>query len=442
MSRLQRWPANTIALLAAALAALAAPAAVAQGLGELYAAALRSNPILQSREFDVERARAESDTVGSRLLPQVMAQAALSSNEFRDSSLDQSYSGKRASLSVRQSLYEPATRSRLEATRAGVAQREQELQQTRLALLGELFDRYLQALAAQDELAWLAAESQAAARQVDRLRTMRERQMARVTDLAEAQAYELNLATRAIDADNARAVALARLAELCGQAVVQVPAMTRTAFEAPPGAQDTWIEAARRNHPRLLALAQTVEVARRNVDASRAEHLPQVAATLSRSYADQGFDNRRQPPYHASSIGLELRVPIYEGGRVQASIRDAQARRGSAESQLEAARREVERETLSQWLSARANHARIGSTDAEVAALEQTVQAQERGLELGANRIIDVLEARRRLLKARADQAKARYDYVRDVAALKIGSGEVTDTDIAQWDRWFRPSAR
>ena len=172
------------------------------------------------------------------------------------------------------------------------------------------------------------------------------------------------------------------------------------------------------------------------------KRLPQVAATLSRTYADQGFDNRQLPPYHATSLGIELRIPLYEGGRVDASIREALARQGAAEQQLEAARREIERETLSQWWSAQANHARIGSTEAEVAALDQAVQAQEKGLELGVSRITDVLDARRRLLKARADQSKARYDFVRDLVSLKIRSGAVSDSDIALWDGWFGPSPR
>ncbi len=442
MTHARRHAANPLALLLAAVLAWIASPVAAQGPAELYAAALRNNPVLQSREFDVERAMAESDVVRSRQLPQVTAQASVSLNDFRDPSGDQSYSGRRASLNGRYGLYDPALRARVEATRATVSQREQELVQTRQALLGELLDRYLQALAAQDELAWLAGESQAAGKQVDRLRAMRERQMARITDLAEAQAYELTLTTRTIDATNEKATALARLSELCGQLVDQVQALTRSSFDPPPGTQQAWVDSARRSHPRLLALDQTVEAARRNLAASRAEDQPQVAATLSRSYSDQGFDNRRQPPYHATSVGIEVRVPLYEGGRVLALVREASARLGGAERQLEAARREIERETLSQWGSARANHARIGSTDAEVLAFEQTVQAQERGLELGANRIIDVLEARRRLLKARADQARARYNYIRDVVGLQIRSGEFGQTDIARWDGWFAPRGR
>lgn len=304
-------------------------------------------------------------------------------------------------------------------------------------LLEEVLDRFLQALAAQDELAWLDAETQSAGRQVDRLRAMRERQMAKVTDLAEAEAYAQGLVTRTIDARNQHAVSLARLAELCGISVVQVPAMSRATFDRLAGTQQEWVVNAQHNHPRVLALVLALDATRRNLEAARAEYLPQLTATLSHTYADQGFDNRRQPVYHVTSVGIEARVPIYEGGRADASVRDATARQGGAEQQLEAARREVDRETTTIWLSAQANHARISSTNAEVDALEEAVKAQEIGLDLGVSRITDLLDARRRMLKARVDQAKARYDYLRDVVALKIRTGNVTETDIALWDGWF-----
>ena len=442
VTRSDRWRLAPAALAFTALVLLPC-AAAAQGLADLYRAALSGNPQLQSRGYDVDRARAESDSARSRLLPQLSAQGSWSTNEYRDALVnEQSYGGQRASLSARQALYDPASVRRLEATQSTILQREQEMVQTRLALLGEVLDRYLQALTAQDDQASLGAESQAASRQVDRLRAMSERQMAKVTDLAEAQAYVRSLATRTIDAGNDQAVALARLSELCGIPVKQVPALARTTFEPIAGTQQEWVASALRSHPRLLALTQALDAARRSVEASRAEHMPQVAATFSRVYSDQGYDNRQQPPYHSASLGVELRVPLYEGGRVDASVRDAIARQGVAEQQLEAARREIERETLTSWLTARANHARIGSTEAEVQAFEQVVQAQEKGLELGVSRITDVLDARRRLLKARADLYRARYDFIRDVAALKIRSGEVTDADVDQWDRWFASSGR
>jgi outer membrane protein len=412
--------------------------AAAQGLAELYAAALGSNPNLKAREFDVERARAESDGARSRLLPQLFADGEWSYNRQDESGLDaQTYDGKRTSLTARQSIFDLPSYRRLEASKATIAQREQELTLTRSRLFDEMLNRYLEALYAQDEIDALASEMQATSRQVDRLRAMRERQMAKITDLAEAEAYALGLVTREIDARNEKSTALARLTELCGLPVTQVAPLVHTAYEPVNGSPNERIATAMRNNPRLMALTQAVDAARRTVQASQAEHLPQLSAGLSHIYSNTGFDNRRQPPYHSTSLGLELRLPLYEGGRVDAAVRDAAARLGVAEQELVAARREIEREILTLWSSARANHARIGSTAAEVVALELTVLSQERALELGVSRITDLLIARQRLLRSRAEHAKARYDYVRDVVALTTRTSELTEADVAVWDGWF-----
>lgn len=409
-----------------------------QGLAELYATALGNNPNLKSREFDVDRARAESDRARSRLLPQILATGERNRNEQKESgSIAQRYEGRRTSLTARQSLYDAPAFRRMESTSATVAQREQELVLTQFMLFDELLDRYLQALYAQDAIASLAAESKATARQVDRLRAMRERQMAKVTDLAEAEAYALGLVTRAIDARNEQGKALARLTELTGRRVTHVLPLVRHTFEPLSESPDERVDAALRNHPRLLALGEAVQAARHDVEASRAEHLPQLTTALSRVYANTGYDNRRAPSYATTTLSIELRVPLYEGGRVDASVREQVARLGVAEQQFEAARREIENEVLMLWSSAHANHARMDSTAAEVQALEQTVTAQERALELGVSQINDVLIARQRLLKAVADRSKARYDFIRDMVALKLRSGELSEADVVLWDSWF-----
>src|SRR3982751_4116312 len=162
--RLVRCTSSLVALLAFIVCSTLPLASSAQGLAELYRAALKGNPLLRSREYDVDRARAESDGARSRLLPQVLALGALSRNEYKDATTigSQPYTGRRNSLVVRQSLYDQASRSRWESTQATVSQRDQELTLTRSALFDGVLDRYLEVLTAQDELEWLAAESQAA----------------------------------------------------------------------------------------------------------------------------------------------------------------------------------------------------------------------------------------------------------------------------------------
>ena len=77
------------------------------------------------------------------------------------------------------------------------------------------------------------------------------------------------------------------------------------------------------------------------------------------------------------------------------------------------------------------------ATAQEVAALGQTVRAQERAVELGASTVVDLLEARRRLVRARADHAQARHDHLRDLAELQLARGVLDEADITRWDGWF-----
>ena len=58
------------------------------------------------------------------------------------------------------------------------------------------------------------------------------------------------------------------------------------------------------------------------------------------------------------------------------------------------------------------------------------------------SRITDLLDARRRLFKSRAEGAKARYDYLRDVVALRIRGGNLTEEELVVWDRWFDSELR
>ncbi|RPI46838.1 MAG: hypothetical protein EHM59_06380, partial [Betaproteobacteria bacterium] len=195
-------------LLALSLATFAAQA---QRLIEFYRQALETNPSMRSRELGVEQARAQEEIATSRLLPQIAATGNYYWNDYRESgSESRNYDGVRAALQARQALLDLASYFKLQGARASVAQSEQEREAARMALGGEVVDRYLAVLQAEDEIRHLQAEKQAIESQLQRLRFMRERQLAKVTDLYEAEAYFQGLRTREIEARNARDVALER----------------------------------------------------------------------------------------------------------------------------------------------------------------------------------------------------------------------------------------
>lgn len=141
--------------------------------------------------------------------------------------------------------------------------------------------------------------------------------------------------------------------------------------------------------------------------------------------------------YDVGSVNMLVNVPIYEGGRVDASVREAVARRQIALQEYEKVRRQIERETRTSFLNATAGYARIDSTQRELEAQQETQQAQQKGYELGVATIVDLLESRRDVFKAQIQHQQAVYEYARSLIMLRVWSGGLNLENIEEIDHWF-----
>lgn len=450
----------------AALLAILGCSAQAETLSllHLYDQTLISHPVLKGREYAVDQAAAEKDQVLAKLLPQISATGNLSWNEMTQAqqtrqtlltpgspttvvlsgSETTSYQGTRGILQARQALFDVPSVLRLLGARAAVRQTEQDLEAARMSVAADLIDRYFQALEAADEIGYIHGEQALTESELKRLRKMRERQLAPVTDLYEVEAYFQTLATKELEAQNNRAVALEKLRETAGIPVPDIAPLQKQDLPAPPGQADQWVNDAVRHHPALLALQHGEEAARKNIASARAEHLPQVSLQASEIYADNGgFDNRQLPRYSVASVGLQLNVPIFSGGAIEAAARGATAQYQITQEKRTEKVREVERETRTAWLNARSGHARIDSTAKEVEAREKAREAQDKSYQLGVATISALLEAKKNLLKAQMEQSKSRYDYIRSLVALRLWAGSLNQQDMADIDGWLeKPAAK
>lgn len=414
----------------------------AEDLLQLYRQALIGNPALKAQELAVDRAEARKDQARSRLLPQLSATASYARNNFHSDAINSDqYGSKRRVLQARQPLFDLSSFYGLRAEQARILQNREDLASVRMEVASELVDRYLEVLGAMDELAYLEGEKISVLGQRTRLRRLYERQMAKVTDLYEVEAYYATLEAQEIEARNARDVALEKLRETTGVAVKSVPPLARESFPAPPGSLQGWVDQGVRNNRRLLGLQHAIESEESGVAGAKAQHAPQLALVASKTWSDTDFDNRRNPPFDVTSVGVQLNLPILEGGRVNAAVRESEARRGIARQQYEEKYREVEREIRTAYLKTVADQARIEATAQSVQAQEKAVAAQKRGVELGTSTIVDLLDAQRRLLRARTDQSKARHDFISSLTGLRFQAGTLTDTDMEELNSWLASGA-
>lgn len=433
----------------------------AADLLELYDQALATNPNLRGGEFAVEQAKAQKDQALSKLLPQISAVGNLSWNDYgqltpavknpvtgaivspqRFDTVN--YPGSRGVIQARQVLFDLPSYLRLQGAGSAIQQAELQLQATHMDVAADLIERYFLVLEAIDQKSAIDGEKALTEGDMKRIRRMNELQLAPVTDLYEIEAYYQTLLTHEIEIENARLVGLEKLRELAGVQVTSIAPLIKDNLPGVPGKVDEWVWEASERNPALIALQYAIDANSKIIASARAEHLPQASLQLSEIYADNSsYDNRSAGGrYTVGTIGLQLTVPIYSGGGVEAGVRESIARYQIAIEKRAQKLREIERETRTAFLDAQAGTARIESTRREVQAREKARDAQEHSYELGVSTIVAVLEAKKNLLKARFEHAQARYHYIRSLAALRLWAGNLSRQSLEDTNHWLAKTGK
>jgi outer membrane protein len=197
-------------LIIVSLTILSSTAEAAEGqpatLLQLYDQALATNPVVEGRRYSVVQAEAQQDQARSKLLPQVSATGLSTWNELTQeipnslpgggTNVTSQYHGLRGVVQARQALFDLSSYRAFEGTGFTVKQTEQDLDDARMSLATDLVDRYLEFLEANDEASYLQSELELTNGDMQRIRRMYERAMAKVTDLYEVEAYHQTLKTR------------------------------------------------------------------------------------------------------------------------------------------------------------------------------------------------------------------------------------------------------
>lgn len=428
----------------------AIPDGVPANLLQLYDLAVTTNPVMQGRKYSIAQAEAQKDQARSKLLPQASATGFMSWNEFtqevpnrftgQTTDITTQYQGLRGVVQARQALFDLASFRAFEGAGFAIKQAEQDMEDARLNLATDLVDRYLEFLEATDEASYLQSELDLTDGDMQRIRRLYERTMAKVTDLYEVEAYYQTLKTRELEIHNAQAVALEKVREVVGVPVTDLARLKKEELPPVPGHPDQWVTEAVQQHPAMQALQHALEASAKTIASQWANHLPQLSLQMSGIYAKNGgFDNRQLDPYTVGTLGLQLNVPIFSGGSVKAGEREAIAKFEITKYKRIAKQREIERETRTAYLSAVTGYSRIASTTREVEARVKARDGQIRGYELGASTIIAVLESKKNLLKSRFAYARARYDYIRSLVGLRVWGGTLSRTDVQEINGWLVP---
>ena len=434
-----------IAILLPASALLAPIGAFAEDLVDIYRLAADSDPQLRAAAANaasVTESQYQSDAL---YYPNISLGTNITRNRDKtEGGLFPSdplyYTSKGYSLNLSQALYRRDFQLQRGQTAALGKQAQAQYEAAVQALALRASERYFDVLAAQDNLEFAIAEKEAISRQLDQTKQRFEVGLIAITDVHESQAaFDLAVASE-IAAQNQLATAHEALREVTGQLTTTVSALTdKMELIAPePADVSEWVSSALNQNDNIKAAKAAVAAARQQLELQRANRSPNIDLVASHNYNDTGgvFGDRQST---STAVGIQLSVPLYQGGAIPSRIRQAQHQLNQAKEGLEQQRRAIHRATSDAYYNVQANISRVKALKQAVISSESALEATEAGYDVGTRTTVDVLNVRRNLYRAQRDYSRARYDYIVSTLRLRQAAGILTENDIEQINAWLEP---
>jgi len=192
-------------------------------------------------------------------------------------------------------------------------------------------------------------------------------------------------------------------------------------------------------NPDIVAAGHDVRAARENVDVVFADLLPSLDLNGAVGYIEspsETVDWQRD-----ATIGLNLSVPLYQGGAAYSRVRASQQTLRAQQDIERSAIREVQRVVLSSWRRLMAADAAIVALMAQVDANEIALDGVQQQQREGLRTVLDVLDAEQELFQSQVDLVRAQRAAVLASYEVRSAVGKLTVVDLGLQTEVFDPEA-
>ncbi|MBV6662542.1 TolC family outer membrane protein [Pseudomonas yamanorum] len=425
----------------------------ALGLLDAYDLALRNDPTFQAAIQERE-AGEENRIIGrAGLLPNLSwsynnsrnASEVTQSTAVGNVTSDRDYRSYASTLTLQQPLldYEAYARYRQGAAQALFADERFRGKSQELAV--RVLSAYSQALLAQERIELSRAQKRAYAERLQLNERLLKGGEGTRTDLLETQA-RLSLAqAEEIESLDTQDAALRELEAIVGEPlqIEELAPLTRQ-FNIPPlepNRFETWRDLAMANNPELKSQHHALDAAEYEVERKRAGHMPKVSLYASSRQTSSDSESSYNQKYDTNSVGIQVSLPLFAGGSVSASTRQAANQLSQAQYELDAQTARTLIELRKQFNLNTSGAAKVRAYEMAVSSATALVTATKKSVTGGERVNLDVLDAEQQLFTARRDLADARHAYLLARIQLKYFAGLLNEQDLRALARYFQPSA-
>lgn len=403
----------------------------AENLAEIYNQAKENDPQLLSVAAQRDVAFEAVTSSRSALLPQINLTAGYNINRSNRDSRDSDTLS--AGVGFSQELYQRSSWVSLDTAEKKARQADSQYAATQQGLILRVAKAYFEVLRAQDNLEFVRAEKAAVGRQLEQTKQRFEVGLSAITDVHDAQAQFDGVLADEVLAENSLTNSYEALREITGQEYSKLSVLDTKRFAASRTTEssEALIEKAQQQNLSLLAARISQDVARDNISLASSGHLPSLTLDGGYNYADNRNSNASSPSdYNDFKIGVNLKVPLYTGGKTTSLTKQAEFAYVAASQDLEAAYRSVVKDVRAYNNNINASIGALRAYEQAVISAKSALEATEAGFDVGTRTIVDVLDATRRLYDANKNLSNARYDYILSVLQLRQAIGTLSEQDV------------
>ncbi len=344
----------------------------------------------------------------------------------------QSFTGYQYGLEAHQPIYRKQNLVAMDQAKTQVSLADKQLNLTQQNLILRTTLAYFDVLLTQDKIDLMASQKAAILRQLEQAKANFEAGTLTSTDVNDAQArYDLIVAQE-IAALNDHQIALRAVQVITGE-IPQKLATVRASVKPNTLNQsmEQWLEVAAKNDLNIQILQEAATLSDQEIERANAGHLPTLdaVANVSDNYASgsyYGFGSDLK----MGSIGLQLQIPIYQGGATSSRVRQAVFNKQKALNDVDAARRQMEQETQRAYLNLNTSIAQLKAFEQAVVSSQSQFDSTTVGYDVGSRTSVDLLNAQQQLFSAKRDLLQARYSYLVNIIRLKAAAGIIVESDL------------
>lgn len=388
-------------------------------LREAIDAATRLSPQIQIAKLRALESRGQYGVVRSGYLPQINAQANESVQTSNLRGIGLTFPGFPSRIgpfqvfdarpSVQQTVFDYSLVKRMSAARKRIRQADFDAESLREAVLLAVVDLYLRTLQAEARADATRARLETATLLTKQAEDFLEVGTGNRLDLVRAQTQRENeivaLAQQERDAATTKLLLLEAIGYPVDEQVELTERLTLGDTSMPETAAAESEALARR--PEMLAVVSRIEAARLDVSGAKAQRLPTVGFAADYGVVGERI-SRNLSTYNIRGV---LNVPIFQGGRIQSEVRQANARLGQAEQERRDVENGIRLDVRAARLQLEAAQVSASAAQRAGAAADESVELAQLRFEAGLTSNIDVVSAQQDQARADELEISTLYDY-------------------------------